>query len=369
MESLIRRGLEDIKPYEPGRPISLVEKELGITEAIKLASNESPYKPFNKAIEAMKEALLDVNRYPDGGSTFLREKLAGRLGVPVSRIAIGHGSNELLRLVANVLLNPEDEAIMATPSFIVYPTVVKLMLAKPVEVPLRDHRHDLKAMANAITGRTKIVFMCNPNNPTGTIVTRNEVDEFMTKIPENVVVVFDEAYFELVADDNYPNGLDYIDGKRPVVVMRTFSKVHGLAGCRIGYCIAPEFIIKAINKVREPFNVNSVAQAGAISSLDCDEEIKERSRLNDEGLNYLYREFDRLGLQYVPSHANFVLVKVGMDDRTLSNELMKRGIIVRSGDIFGYPGYLRVTVGIPDENKKFINELEIVCVRGVEKVL
>ncbi len=360
MIELIRRGLGDIKPYEPGRPIELVEKELGITEAIKLASNESPYGPFPQVIEAMKKSLAAVNRYPDGGSTFLKEKIADKLGVSASTVVVGQGSNELLRLLANVLLNPGDEAVMANPSFIVYPTVVKLMLGKIVEVPLKDHRHDLEAMAGSITEKTKIVFICNPNNPTGTIVKKDEVDRFMESIPENVAVVFDEAYSELVRDDSYPNGMDYINGKSPVVVLRTFSKVHGLAGLRIGYGVAPEFIVEAINKVREPFNVTSVGQAGAICSLDCDTEVEERSRLNSEGLAYLYKEFDRLGLNYVPSHANFVLVNIGIDDREASNMLMKKGVIVRSGGIFGYPNRLRVTVGTPEENKRFIKELEYI---------
>jgi len=357
VNDLLRRGLEQLIPYEPGRPISLVEKELGIEEAIKLASNESPYKPFPKVVEAMREAVLELNRYPDGGSTFLREKIAAKLGVPASRIMVGSGSNELLRLLANVLLNPEDEAVMANPSFIVYPTVVKLMNARAVEVPLKDHRHDLDAMADAITERTKIVFVCNPNNPTGTIITRDELDKFLSKIPEDIVVVLDEAYFELVRDDSYPNGMDYINGNRPVVVFRTFSKVYGLAGCRVGYGIAPEFLVKAVNKVREPFNVSTIAQVGALFSLDCDEDVEERSRLNDEGLKYLYGEFEKHGLDYIPSHANFVLVDVGANGRQVSNELMKKGVIVRSGDIFGYPGHIRVSVGTPDENARFIEEL------------
>jgi len=358
VESLIRRGLDDIKPYEPGRPIELVEKELGITEAIKLASNESPYGPFPQVIEAMEESLRSVNRYPDGGSTFLRENIAGKIGVSASQIIVGNGSNEILRLLANVLLNPEDNAVMADPSFIVYPTVVKLMNAKPLLIPLKDHRHDLEAMADAIDGNTKIVFICNPNNPTGTIVTRDEVDRFMERVPDNIVVVFDEAYFELVKDDKYPNGLDYLNSSKQVVVLRTFSKVHGLAGLRIGYGAAPEFIVKAINKVREPFNVTSVAQAGALASLDCDAEVEERSRLNSEGLQYLYNEFDRLNLKYVASYANFVLVDIGVEDREAAQELMNKGIIVRSGDIFGYPNYFRVSIGTPEENKKFIGGLE-----------
>ncbi|HEY3373922.1 MAG TPA: histidinol-phosphate transaminase [Candidatus Aquicultor sp.] len=358
LETIIRRGLETIKPYESGRPISVVEKELGISEAIKLASNESPYTPFEKVIEVMRDEAPAVNRYPDAGCTFLREKIAEKLNVPASQVIVGNGSNELLVLLADVLLNPEDNAVFADPSFIIYQTAVKLMNAKSVIVPLEGHTHDLNAMADAIDENTKIVFICNPNNPTGTIVRRDEVERFLERVPETVVTIFDEAYFELVNDPEYPNGLDYINGDKPVVVLRTFSKVHGLAGLRVGYGIAPEVIATTINKVREPFNVNSIAQAAAMASLDCDAEVAERSRLNYQGLHYFYKEFDRLKLDYIPSHANFVLVDIGTNDREASLELMKRGIIVRSGDIFGYPNYLRLSVGTPDENARFIGALE-----------
>lgn len=355
----LREHIENIKPYEPGRPIELVERELGITEAIKLASNESPYPPFKRVIDAINRELTKLNRYPDGGATFLREALAERMNVSPSRVMVGSGSNELIRLMANVLLNPGDEVVMANPSFVVYPLVTMLMQAKAVMVPVDvDYRHDLEKMLEAITPKTKLLFICNPNNPTGTIVTKAEVESFMSKVPDHVVVVFDEAYFELATSEDYPDGMDYIDCGKPVVVFRTFSKVYGLAGLRVGYGIGPEWLVEAINKVREPFNVSTIAQVAAMESLECDDEVAERRNLNAEGLEYLYGELKRLDLKFVPSQANFVLIDIGMNSRTAMAELMKQGIIVRPADMFGSPAHIRLTVGTPEENIRFINELE-----------
>jgi histidinol-phosphate aminotransferase len=359
LADLCREQIADLKPYVPGRPISLVKRELKLEKVIKLASNECPFGPFPKVLAAMRQAAAYVNRYPDGGNTFLKEKLATHLGVSTANLMIGHGSNELIRLIANILLDPGDEVIMAKPSFVVYPTVVKLMGAIPVEVPLANHKHDLKAMLNKINSRTKLVFICNPNNPTGTIVTKREVEEFLKEVPDYVTVVFDEAYYELVEDSEYPNGLNYFSDSRPIVVLRTFSKIYGLAGCRVGYGVAPKAFVEAVDKVREPFNVNTIGQIGAIFSLDCQEELLERRELIREGKTYLYKSFDKLGLNYIPSEANFILVKVG-DGKKVANKLLKKGIIVRSGDIFGYPEYIRVTVGKPDENKIFIENLDII---------
>jgi histidinol-phosphate aminotransferase len=356
---LLRKSIENIKPYEPGRPIELVERELGIKEAIKLASNESPYPPFERVIAEIRDKLPYLNRYPDGGATFLREEIAEKMSVSASRVMIGNGSNELIRFLANVLLDPDDEIVMASPSFVVYPLVAMLMQAKAVQVPVDDGlRHDLDAMLDAITERTKLLFICNPNNPTGTIVTKAEVERFLEEVPANVVVVFDEAYFEYATGDDYPDGMNYINDQKPVVVLRTFSKVHGLAGLRVGYGVGPEWLADAVNKVREPFNVNSVAQIAAMESLKCENEVAERVRLNSEGLKYLYGELDRLNLKYVKSDANFVLIDIGVDSRTAMNELMKKGIIVRPADIFGNPTHIRLTVGTKEENSRLVVELE-----------
>ncbi len=359
MNNFFRSELNGLRPYSPGKPISDVKRELGLEEVIKLASNESPYPPFSEAMEAVSRTQNEVNRYPDGGCVELKSKLVKFLGFPESNLMIGNGSNELLRLLAQICLNPGDEVVMACPSFVVYPTVTRMMGGVCREIPLINHRHDLKNMLSAVNEGTKIVFICNPNNPTGTIVSKEEIDVFMSEIPENVMVVFDEAYFEYVDDESYPNGLDYFDEKRPIVILRTFSKIYGLTGLRIGYGIAPKTIVSAVNKIREPFNVNHLAQVAAIASLDCVDKVAERKKLTLKQKRFLYEEFDKMGLSCLKSEANFILVDLKVDSKKVFNQLLQKGVIVRTGDIFGpgYENFIRVTIGMPEENKKFIRAL------------
>lgn len=360
VKGIVRRDLQDVKVYEPGKPIFEVERELGLKEVIKLASNESPYPPFPKTLSAIHRNLEQINRYPDGDCTLLKQRLATFLEVFPENVMIGHGSNELIRLISQVVISPKDEAIMGTPSFVVYPAVTKIMGGKVREIPLKDYRLDLKAMLRAVNEKTKIVFICNPNNPTGTVVYKQEVDEFLAKIPENILVLFDEAYFEYVENGKYPDSLRYFRQGKMVACLRTFSKIYSLAGLRIGYGVADKELVSVVNKVREPFNVNVLAQVAALSSLDCREEVKRRKFLNAEGKKALYKEFERLGLKYVPSEANFILVDVGRNCREIFEKLLKKGVIVRAGDIFGkgYQTFLRVAIGTPAENKKFIQALE-----------
>lgn len=357
-EPAFREELGNLAAYEPGKPISEVKEELNLEEVIKLASNESPYRPFEVAQKAIAEAMGELNRYPDGACTALKRRLASFLGFPVENIAIGNGSNELIRIIAMALVNRGDEAVMATPSFVIYPTVTKLMGGKCREVNLRDFRHDLPAMLKEVNDRTRIVFVCNPNNPTGTIVYRDELSAFLDALSSRVLPVLDEAYFEFVEDPKFPDGLDYFREGRNVVVLRTFSKIYGLAGCRIGYAVASKEVVNAINKVRDPFNVNLLAQAAALASLDEQGEVERRKKLNLEGKKYLYGELDRLGAPWVPSESNFIFVDVKENSRDVFNRLLKEGVIVRSGDIFGYDTFIRVTVGAPKENTKFISALE-----------
>jgi len=359
MKNFLRSELDVLKPYSPGKPISDVKRELGLKEVIKLASNESPYPPFPEAIEAIWSARNEVYRYPDSGCVELKNKLASFLDIPESNLMISNGSNELLRLLAQICLNPGDEVIMANPSFIVYPTVTKMMGGVCREIPLKKHRHDLVSMLGAVNDKTKIIFICNPNNPTGTIVTKTEVDDFLRKVPEDVMIVFDEAYFEYVDNKDYPNGLDYFNEEKQIVVLRTFSKIYGLAGCRIGYGIASRPIVSVVNKIREPFNINHLAQVAAMASLSCKNQVKERKKLNLEQKFYVYKSFDEMGLDYVKSEANFILVDVKRNSRKVFDQLLEKGIIVRTGDIFGpgYESFIRVTIGTPEENKKFIKVL------------
>lgn len=360
MKDIFRKELEILKPYSPGKPIGDVKRELGLTEVIKLASNESPALPFKSALAAMSRALTEVNRYPDSACLDLKKALSSHLGVEERLIMIGSGSNELIRLLAQAVLDPGDEVIMASPSFVVYPTVTIMMNARPIEVPLKDHVHDLKTMASKVTDRTKIVFICNPNNPTGTIACGREIEAFLNEIDPNVMVVFDEAYFEYVDNADFVSGLNHFDRQGRVVILRTFSKIFGLAGLRIGYGVAPEKVVEYIDKIREPFNVNSIAQVGALASLGETEEIERRRRDNLNGLTFLKSAFDEMGLYHVPSFANFILVDVGRDSKQVFASLLKKGVIVRTGDIFGaaYANFLRVTVGSKKENEIFISALQ-----------
>lgn len=360
MKDITRPELKPIKPYRPGKPIAEVKRELGLKKVVKLASNESPWPPFPQAIKAIEEAAAKLNRYPDSSSYLLKEKLSSFYGVDSSLIAIGNGSNELIRLIANALLNPGDDVIYAWPSFVVYPTVTMLMQANSVQVPLNNFTHDLKNMKEKITSRTKIIFICNPNNPTGTIVSRKEIDDFLQNIPQDILVVFDEAYYEYVQNDAYPESLDYIGGQNQIAILRTFSKIFGLAGCRIGYGIMPDYLVEVINKAREPFNVNRLAQAAALASLDQPQIVKERHLKNIEQKEIFYRELSKMGLNYVPTEANFILIDVGRDVKDIFEKLLKEGVITRTGDIFGYPTHLRVTFGDEDENKFFFDKLKLV---------
>lgn len=358
MGSICRPDLDELEDYKPGTPIIKVKAKLKLDEIIKLASNESPYPPFPKAVQAMEGVLAELNRYPDPDCTLLKGELARRLGVGPEQIMVGNGSNELVRLIAQVTLSPGEEAVMPWPSFIIYPTITKIMGGIPRQIPLTEFRPDLRAMAKAVNSRTKIVFICSPNNPTGTTVSGQEVREFLDAIPAEIVVVFDQAYQEFVDNEGAADGLDFRSARQTVVVLRTFSKIYGLAGCRIGYGVAPEFLVKAIQKVREPFNINSVAQAAALASLDCQKELADRRTAMLAAKEHLCGEFKRLGLSYVPSQANFVLVDAGLDSREAYRRLLNRGLIVRTGDVFGYPTFLRITVGTLEENKKLITAME-----------
>jgi histidinol-phosphate aminotransferase len=358
VKNIVRKELEELQQYRPGKPIFEVKRELGLEEITKLASNESNLPPFPAAIEAMEKTIRTVNRYPDGGCVLLKEKLAPFMNVPEENIMVGNGSNELIRLLAMAVLNPGDEVVFADPSFAVYPTVTRTMNAVARVIPLQDFRHDLVAMKNAINEKTKIVFVCNPNNPTGTIVYEDEVDQFMQNMPENILVVFDEAYFEFVDDPRFANGMKYFRQGKLAAILRTFSKIYSLAGCRVGYGVAPEFLVSAVNKIREPFNVNRVAQAGAIASLDDKEEVRRRIEINAEGREYLYKELEKLEVDVVPTQANFILVDVKRDCLEIFNRLLREGVIVRSGEIFGYDTALRVTIGTQEDNEKFIKALQ-----------
>jgi histidinol-phosphate aminotransferase len=359
-EACIRPELDGMKPYEPGLRESEVRERCGSSRILKLSSNEHPCGPFPEAIAAMRQALPDLNRYPEGSSGELTARLASHWGIDSRFISVTNGSNELLRLIGQALLRPGDEVVFAWPSFVVYPMVAQMFGATAVRVPLTpDQRHDLPAMLAAITERTRVVFLCNPNNPTGTIYDRAEFDEFLSAVPESVVVVVDEAYFEFVEDPAYPDALGYFDGERPLAVCRTFSKIYSLAGLRVGYGFLPAKLKRAVDCLREPFNVNAVAQVAARASLDNQPEVARRKHENREQKTYLYSAFDRLGIAYVPSHANFVYF---MTEKPVEvfEELLREGVIARD---FGSAPALRLGVGTPDDTRATIAAFEAVIGR------
>jgi histidinol-phosphate aminotransferase len=343
-------------PYEPGKPIEEVEREYGIANSIKLASNENPLGPSPKALAAIREKLDQLHLYPDGDCFYLRRGVAQKLGVAPENLIFGNGSNEIIELAVRTLMRPGDEAVMAEQAFVVYPLIVQAVGGRKKAVPLRDFTHDLAAIGAAITPATRIVFLANPNNPTGTIFRRDEWERFLGKI-SRVLVVVDEAYFEYVEDPAYPNSLGYHAEDRAILTLRTFSKLYGLAGLRIGYGVAPKQLIDMMHRVRQPFNVNAAAQWAALAALDDVDHVKRSLEVNRLGIEYLQREFTRLGLEFVPSRANFILVRVGKGQEVFE-QLLSQGVIVRSMAGYQFPEHVRVTVGTMAENQKFIEALE-----------
>jgi len=364
--SLVRpqRGLDSMQPYVPGKPIEEVQREYGLTDVIKLASNENPMGPSPKARAAIQDALSRLNFYPDGQSYDLRSALATHLGVQREQVAVGNGADGMIMQTCMAYLDDECEVIVSRSSFPVYDIYTQVMRAKLVKTPLKNYGFDLDTMADAISERTKLIIVCNPNNPTGTINTAAEVEAFMKKVPDHVLVVFDEAYYEFVdsdalTDGEYPDTLRYLrEGRKNVLIMRTHSKIYGLAGIRLGYAIADPELLAPLYKVKEPFAVNLLAQAAGIAALEDEEYLKASVAANQAGRLYLYREFERLGLFHVKSHANFVLVKVGPQAGQVVQELLKKGVIVRPCTGYDLPEFLRITVGSAEQNARLIAALE-----------
>lgn len=349
--------LRNLVVYEPGKPIEDVARELGLepSQIIKLASNENPLGPSPRALAAMREALERAHFYPDGGGYYLREAIAAQTGLKRENVILGNGSNEIIEFIGHGFLRPGDEVVTARHAFVVYKLMATLFGARTVEVDDPDFRHDLDAMADAITPRTREVFIANPNNPTGTLVTQEEMDRFMERVPESVIVVFDEAYYEFLAEP--PDALKYVREGRPnVIVLRTFSKIQGLASLRVGYGLGSAELVEVLQKTRQPFNVNAIAQAGALAGLQDVEHQRRTRELTFEGRDYLQREFAAMGLEFVPSHANFVLVRVG-DGKAVFEKLLRRGIIVRDMTSYALPEWIRVSVGTMEQNRRFVEEL------------
>ncbi len=360
LENKARKEIFSLKPYVPGKPIDEVKRELGLEDIIKLASNENPLGASPKAIQAIEDSLNQLHLYPDSNCFHLKKRLSDFLGMPENCILIGNGSDELLKLIAETFLNKEDEVIYGDPSFVEYEFTAKIMGAKCIAVPLLDFKYDLEAVLAAVNEKTKIVYICNPNNPTGTIVTADELKDFVLRLPDDVIVIFDEAYYEYNENPQFLSGLEYVKEGRNAIVLRTFSKIYGLAALRVGYGLSTPEIVGAIERVMEPFNVNSLAQSGAIAALDDIKHINKGYQVNSQGKKYLYGEFEKMGLNYVKTDANFIFVDTGKDSQEVFHKLLKMGVIIRTGDIFGFPSFIRVTVGTMEENQRFIESLKTI---------
>ena len=347
-------GIETIQPYQGGKPIEEVQRELGLADIIKLASNENPLGPSPLAVQAIAENATQVHLYPDGNAYYLKTDLATRLGVSAEHLILGNGSNDVLQLVGEAYLAPGDEVIYAAGAFIVYHLVTKICGATAIVVPMENYTHHLSAMAAAITEKTKVIFIANPNNPTGTMVTAAETTAFMAQVPEHVLVVFDEAYYEYVTRADYPQTLPYVLEERNVLITRTFSKIYGLAGLRIGYGIAPPVIVETLNRVRQPFNCNLIGQVAVRAALKDSAHVQESQRGNAEGKTFLYNALDALGIGYLPTEGNFIMVFLDNSGADIADALLRKGIIVRPMAGYGYLNALRVTIGTREENERFI---------------
>ncbi len=358
MDKIYKKRLDNVKPYIPGKPIEDVKRELGLDSVVKLASNESPFPPSKKAIEAALKAIEEGNRYPDGYCYKLRKKLAEFYSLELDNFVFGNGSDEVLVLAVRAFAGPGDEVMIADPTFMVYSIAATVEGATVVKVPMKNFKYDLKAMAQSITDKTKLIFLANPDNPLGTYVNKDELDEFLSKVPSNIVVVLDEAYYEFAKGDDYPDTIPLLGKtKAPLLIVRTFSKTYGLAGLRVGYGIAEKDMIEVLNKVREPFNVNAPAQAAAVAALDDQEYVEDIIAYVKKEKKRFYDLFEKADLKYIPSKTNFILFDTKSDGKKVAQDLLVLGVIVREMTPWGLNGFIRVNVGLAEENDKFFENL------------
>ena len=358
-DSFFRPPLRDLVPYEPGKPVEEVQRERGLERVVKLASNEGPFGPFPAALEAIERSAPSLNRYPDGGAYRLRAALADLHDVRFEEVAVGAGSDGLVDGVSQAALDPGDEIVCGWPSFPSYAIDARKVGAEPRLIPLRENRYDLEAMLDAITGRTKLVYICHPNNPTGTMNPRAELDDYFERVPDHVLTVLDQAYLEYIDDPDYPDGVaEYLKAGRRVAVLRTFSKIYGLAGLRVGYALAPEGVVTALGKVRRAFDITTPAQEAALASLDDVDELRRRREENAARRPQVERALHEHGFEPAgPAVANFVYADIGEDSRPLFEELLREGVIIRPTHGFGGSNAIRVTVGTADENAFFAEAL------------
>ncbi|MGB9628126.1 MAG: histidinol-phosphate transaminase [Thermodesulfobacteriota bacterium] len=358
IEKLARKGILKIASYVPGKSIEEVKKEYGQKRWVKLASNENLLGPSPKAVLAIQKELPNIYLYPEGPCTLLRKALAEKFSVSERRVVISNGADNLILMIANAFLNEGEEVVMADPTFPVYTNVTQMMGGRPIKVRLKNNIHDLSGMMEKVNTKTKLVFICNPNNPTGTVVPKEAFDRFLNRLPKQVIVILDEAYQEFVDESHSLDSLGYIQEGRQLIVLRTFSKVYGLAGLRIGYALGREDLIQCLYQVRDPFPVHRLAQVAAVAALKDVEHARRSIQLVKEGRAYLYQELSKMGFAYVPSQANFVLVDFKKDVNKIFPNLLREGIIIRPGKIWGYPTCARVTIGRMQDNRRFIQALK-----------
>lgn len=357
MKALIRKSVLSINPYVPGKPIEETKRELGVKEVIKLASNENSWGPSPKAVSAIKGSLSGINRYPDAQGFYLKKSLAKFFGLIPGNFVLGNGSDELIDLVIKTFLEADENIITSEGTFLEYEIIAQVNDRKIKKSPLRDFKYDLRAILKLVNKKTKLIFIANPNNPTGTYVTKDEVAEFINALPEGVVVVFDEAYDAFIDVDDYPNSLSYLKKKKKIIILRTFSKAYGLAGLRLGYAIAAPEIVAYLERVRQPFNVNFLAQVAGSAALDDKDFLTKTRRLTLEGKDFIYRKLSKMGLEYVPSVTNFILIDVGRNSQEVFKACLKFGVIIRDMHQYGLANFIRVTISTKKENQRFVRVL------------
>ncbi|MDD4980541.1 MAG: histidinol-phosphate transaminase [Candidatus Omnitrophica bacterium] len=357
MSSLVRKHIVNIVPYEAGKPIEEIKRQLGLKQVIKLASNENPLGPSPKALEAIRKNLATLNRYPDSSGFYLKNKLSKFLNVKPQNLVLGNGSDELIEIIVKTFVEEDEHIITADFTFLEYKIISHVKGRIVVTVPLKYFKYDLEAIRKRIDAKTKVVFISNPNNPTGTYVTKYEIEDFLRDLPENVILVLDEAYDAFIDVDDFPGSLSYI-GKNNVILLRTFSKTYGLAGLRIGYAVAGQELISYMETARQPFNTNSLAQAAAIAALEDKKFLSRTRKAVLEGKNYIYDNLNKLGVAYVPSVANFILLDVGRDGSAVFKEMLRYGVIIRELKQYGLKNFIRVTIGTKKENERFIKVLK-----------
>jgi len=356
----MRKEVFSLKLYQAGKPISEVKRELGLEEVIKLASNENPLGCSPKVKQVLMETIEETQLYPDASNYELKQTLAENLGVNANQIFCGTGSDSLIRVICSTFINPGDESVMAEITFPRYEESVKLMGGIPIYVPMKNNGLDVEKMVDAITDKTKIIWFCNPNNPTGSSFKKQDIDKVLHKIPDNVIIIMDEAYIEYVTDVDFPNSIALLKDYPNMITLRTFSKAYGLASLRCGYGIANEEMVQYLNTIIGPFDVNLYAQKAAVAALKDEEHLKYVYETNVKGRDYLYSEFTKLNMTYVETNANFIMVNTNLDDKEVFNRLLKRGLIIRPGHLLGMPGWMRVTIGTQEQNEKFIGALKAV---------